>query len=121
MTKIFGGGVKYTVEKKILLGIFRKSGEGELQMKRKKVLAILLSVALAAMPATADAAEESIAQEKLKELPEITEEIGTDVKELIDISVENTNEATGAFRIIFTPEKGTEYPFTKFVGKIWYQ
>lgn len=109
------------VEKKILLGIFRKSGEGELQMKRKKVLAILLSVALAAMPATADAAEESIAQEKLKELPEITEEIGTDVKELIDISVENTNEATGAFRIIFTPEKGTEYPFTKFVGKIWYQ
>ena len=59
-------------------------------MKRKKVLAILLSVALAATaatPVTVDAAEEPIAQENQKELPEITEEIGTDVKELIDISI----------------------------------
>ena len=90
-------------------------------MKRKSVLAILLSTALTVStvtPVTAVAAEEPVLQTSQEELPAITD-VGTEVNDLVDVSLEQTDEAAGNFRIVFTPDKEMADQFTKFTGKIW--
>lgn len=90
-------------------------------MKRKSVLAILLSTALtvsAVAPVTAVAAEEPALQTSQEEQPTITD-VGTEVNDLVDVSLEQTDEAAGNFRIVFTPDKERADQFTKFAGKIW--
>lgn len=90
-------------------------------MKRESVLAILLSTALTVStvtPVTAVAAEEPVLQTSQEELPAITD-VGTEVNDLVDVSLEQTDEAAGNFRIVFTPDKEMADQFTKFTGKIW--
>jgi len=89
-------------------------------MKRKSVLAILLSTALTVStvtPVTAVAAEEPVLQTSQEELPAITD-VGTEVNDLVDVSLEQTDEAAGNFRIVFTPDKEMADQFTKFTCKV---
>ena len=63
-------------------------------MKRKSVLAILLSTALTVStvtPVTAVAAEEPVLQTSQEELPAITD-VGTEVNDLVDVSLEPTKQ-----------------------------
>ena len=81
-------------------------------MKRKSVLAILLSTALTVStvtPVTAVAAEEPVLQTSQEELPAITD-VGTEVNDLVDVSLEQTDEAAGNFRIVFTPHFFDKHP-----------
>lgn len=50
-------------------------------------------------PVTAVAAEEPVLQTSQEELPAITD-VGTEVNDLVDVSLEQTDEAAGNFRIV---------------------
>ena len=46
----------------------------------------------------------AVLQTSQEELPAITD-VGTEVNDLVDVSLEQTDEAAGNFRIVFTPDK----------------
>lgn len=87
-------------------------------MKRKSVLAILLASVLTVSTVTPATAAEPVLQESQEQQQTITD-VGTEVNNLVDVSLEQTDKAAGRFRIVFIPDKEWADRFAKFEGKIW--